>query len=139
MIVLDTNVVSEIMRAVPSPAVIAWLNQQPSDTVYLTSTITAELLFGAARLPSGTRQSQLQTLLNEMLTHDFAGKVLPFDWAASQHYAALCADAQRQGQTIDMGDAQIAAVCLATGAKLATRNSKHFQIAGLAVMNPWDE
>jgi predicted nucleic acid-binding protein len=135
--VLDTNVVSELMRPEPDAAVLAWLNGQPADTQWLNSVVVSELLYGVARLPDGKRRAQLALAVQAMLAEDFAGRVLPFDLEAAVVYADLVAMRERQGQPIDVADAQIAAICLAHGATLATRNTKHFEGVGLTLMNPW--
>jgi predicted nucleic acid-binding protein len=135
--VLDTNVVSELMRTEPDAAVLAWLNDQPADTLWLNSVVVSELLYGVARLPDGKRRAQLALAVQAMLAEDFAGRVLPFDLEAAVVYADLVAMRERQGQPIDVADAQIAAICLAHGATLATRNTKHFEGVGLTLMNPW--
>ncbi len=135
--VLDTNVVSELMRSEPDAAVLAWLNDQPADTLWLNSVVVSELLYGIARLPDGKRRAQLAQAVQAMLAEDFSGRVLPFDLEAAVVYADLVAMRERQGQPVDMADGQIAAICLAHGASLATRNTKHFDGLGLTLLNPW--
>ncbi|WP_310609296.1 type II toxin-antitoxin system VapC family toxin [Limnohabitans sp.] len=135
--VLDTNVVSELMRPEPDVTVLAWLNNQPADTLWLNSVVVSELLYGIARLPDGKRRAQLALAVQAMLAEDFAGCVLPFDLEAAVVYADLVAMRERQRQPIDVADAQIAAICLAHGATLITRNTKHFEGVGLTLMNPW--
>ncbi len=138
MIVLDTNVLSEIMRAKPDPAVLAWLDAQPPDDLWLNSVAAAELLFGVARLPEGAPKQQLALAVSAMLEQDFAGQILSFDLNAASVYAVILAERERIGQTMAMADAQIAAICLSRDATLATRNTRHFEGLGLALMNPWD-
>ena len=138
MIVLDTNVLSEIMRAKPDPAVLAWLDAQPPDDLWLNSVVAAELLFGVARLPEGAPKQQLALAVSAMLEQDFAGQILSFDLNAASVYAVMLAERERIGQTMAMADAQIAAICLSRDATLATRNTRHFEGLGLALMNPWD-
>lgn len=135
--VLDTNVVSELMRPEPDANVLAWLNNQPADTLWLSSVVVSELLYGVARLPDGKRRAQLALAVQAMLAEDFAGCVLPFDLEGAVVYADLVAMRERQGQPIDVADAQIAAICLAHGATLITRNTKHFEGVGLTLTNPW--
>ena len=135
--VLDTNVVSELMRDVPEPKVLAWIDSQNSEQLYLTSTIAAELLHGLARLPAGVRKRNMATELTLLLEQDFANHVLPFDLLSAHHYAELLSSRQAIGKPIAALDAQIAAVCIQHGATLVTRNSKHFQDLGLAVIDPW--
>ena len=137
MIVLDTNVVSELMRPAPNPAVLAWVDAQPDRDLWLCSVAVSELLFGLARLPPGARRAQLTQAFEAMLTEDFSGRVLAFDLPAAVVYADLVAKREREGQPVAMADAQIAATCLAHGAQLATRNVRHFEGLGFAWVNPW--
>ena len=139
MIVLDTNVVSETMRPRPATAVLAWLDRQQTDQLWLTAVNVAELMFGVARLPQGARQLQLADAIGAMLGEDFAGRVLSFDADAAAAYAELAARREQAGRPIAMADAQIAAICLRHGATLATRNAKDFDGLGLSLVNPWDE
>ena len=139
MIVLDTNVVSETMRPRPATAVLAWLDRQQTDQLWLTAVNVAELMFGVARLPQGARQLQLADAIAAMLDEDFAGRVLSFDADAAAAYAELATGRERAGRPIAMADAQIAAICLHHGATLATRNAKDFDGLGLSLVNPWDE
>lgn len=138
MIVLDTNVLSEIMRAKPDPMVLAWLDAQAPEDLWLNSVVAAELLFGVARLPEGARKQRLAQAVSAMLEQDFAGQILSFDLGAASVYAVMLAERERIGQSMAMADAQIAAICLSRDAVLATRNSKHFEGLGLALINPWD-
>lgn len=137
MIVLDTNVVSEIMRPKPEPAVLAWLDAQAADELWLTTIVAAELMYGVARLPDGARKQQLAHAVRSTLEEDFPGRVLPFDLASASIYADLCAQRERAGLKIGMADAQIAATCAAHGAALATRNRAHFEGLGLEIIDPW--
>ena len=136
MIVLDTNVVSEIMRPRPAAAVLAWLDAQAATELWLTSTVAAELMYGVARLPDGARKQQFARSVSGMLERDFSGRVLPFDLAAASLLAELLARRERAGQALALADAQIASVCLVHGATLATRNQQHFEGIGLAIVNP---
>ena len=138
MIVLDTNVVSEMMRPAPHLTVLNWLNAQVADELWLNSIVVSELLFGIARLPSGARKRQLAGTFVAMLEQDFAGRILSFDLEAAVIYAELAAGREAKGRPVAMADAQIAAIGLAQGAKLATRNVKHFDGLGLVLVNPWD-
>lgn len=138
MIVLDTTVLSEVMRAKPEPKVLAWLDAQQPDDLWLNTVVAAELLFGVARLPEGARKQQLALAVSALLEQDFAGQILSFDLSAASVYAVLLAERERIGQSMAMADAQIAAICLSRDAMLATRNTKHFEGLGLALMNPWD-
>ncbi len=137
MIVLDTNVLSEIMRAKPDSALLAWLDAQAPSALWLNSVVAAELLFGVARLPEGARKQQLALAVSAMLEQDFAGQILSFDLSAASVYAVMLAERERIGKSMAMADAQIAAICLSRDAVLATRNTKHFEGLGLTLINPW--
>jgi toxin FitB len=138
LIVLDTNVVSEMMRPAPDATVLNWLNAQVADELWLNSVVVSELLFGIARLPGGARKRQLADTFAAMLSEDFVGRILSFDLEAAVIYAELVAVREAKGRPVAMADAQIAAICLAHGAKLATRNTKHFEGLGLVLVNPWE-
>lgn len=138
MIVLDTNVVSEMMRPVPDAAVLEWMNAQQAGELYLTSMTTAELLYGVARLPSGRRREELAEKVGRLVDELFEGRVLPFDSAASIDYARIASVRERAGNPIGSADAVIAATASAAGADaLATRNVSDFAGTGLSVINPW--
>lgn len=137
MIVLDTNVVSELMRKEPEPRVIEWVDGHPAGDVFLTSVTTAELLYGIARLPDGRRKDSLAAKTQELLLDDFVGQVLAFTVDASTHYADIVITRERQGAPISMADAQIAAICRLYGAVLATRNVRDFAGTGVDVRDPW--
>ena len=137
MIVLDTNVVSELMRPRPATQVLNWLDARMAGDLCLTAVIAAELMFGVARLPDGARKQQLAQAVCAMLEQDFTSRVLPFDLAAASVYAEMVAQREQAGHPIAMADAQIAAICLVHGATLATRNHKHFEGVGLQIVNPW--
>ena len=136
--ILDTNVVSELLRPTPSTQVMQWLNAQSPDDLWLNGVVVSELLFGLARLPAGSRKRQLTEAFAAMLSEDFAGRVLPFDLEAAVIYAELPAGREASGRPVAMADAQIAAICLAHGATLATRNLKHFEGLGLSLVSPWE-
>lgn len=137
MIILDTNVLSELMRAQAAPSVIDWLDRQEPASFAITAVTVAELLYGIARLPDGRRKAGLQEATLQMLDEEFADRVLPFDEDAAVHYAALVSQRERTGRPISMADAQIAAICRHHAATLATRNSKDFEGTGLILANPW--
>lgn len=137
MIVLDTNVLSELVRKRPDPGVLGWLDSFPSDEVATTAITAAELLYGVGRLSPGRRRSALLEAVNALLGEDLQGRVLPFDSAAAEHYAEVVADRERLGRPIGMADAQIAAVCHARGTVLATRNIKDFTDTGVDLVDPW--
>lgn len=137
MILLDTNVVSELMRARPEPRVLSWLDRQVPDRLWLSSVVVAELLSGLARLPAGARQQGLLDAANGLIFEDFGMRVLPFDLEAAAAYAALLAQRERLGRAIAMADAQIAAICQVHRAALATRNTRDFRGADLELIDPW--
>ena len=136
MIVLDTNVVSELMRATPSTEVVAWLRDQPAGSLLTTAVTVAEIRYGLERLPDGRRAAELRRIADETLGA-FAGQVLPFDLDAANRYGVLVAERERAGRPMSALDAQIAAICLSRGASLATRNVKDFAGTGVEVQDPW--
>ncbi|WP_432505493.1 type II toxin-antitoxin system VapC family toxin [Kineococcus arenarius] len=136
MIVLDTNVVSELMRTSPSPGVVAWIEQQPPAEVRTTAVTVAEVRYGIARLPEGRRRNALRAAADEVFSV-FAEQVLPFDAAAAVHYADVVTERENAGTPISGFDAQIAAVCRSHHARLATRNTGDFTDLGLDLVDPW--
>ena len=139
MIVLDTNVLSECMRSRPAPQVLAWLDAQPPASLWLSAISHAEIALGLALMPQSKRQAQLAQAAAEMFDSDFAGRCLPFHADAAEHYARIVAVRTRMGRPISVEDAQIAAIALAHGASLATRNLADFtNIEALTLINPWD-
>lgn len=138
MIVLDTNVVSEMMRVAPEPKVEKWLDAQVTDELWLNSVVIAELMFGAARMPEGAKKGQLSKSIQGTVEEDYAGRILSFDLAAATAYAEIMARCEAKGRPIDMADAQNAAICWVNDARLATRNTKHFEGLGLNLINPWN-
>lgn len=137
MIVLDTNVLSELLRIAADPNVLRWVASQAPGRLYTTAVTRAEMLYGARLLPLGKRQQQLQASLAAMFDEDFASRVLPFDSAAADAYAHIAADRKQVGQPISQFDAQIAAIALANDGDLATRNVGDFKGCGVSVINPW--
>ncbi len=138
MIVLDTTVVSELMRPSPDPRVREWVDRHPAGELWLTSMTVAELLGGAAVLPDGARRRELGRRIGAVLTDVFSGQLLPFDEAAAVFYARVVADRRRAGAPITTADAVIAASCLAAGVSLlATRNVTGFVGTGLRLADPW--
>ena len=139
-VLLDTNVLSELMRPQPSSMVLAWFAQQ-MDTEFYTSAMTqAELLLGVALLPGGKRRDAIAGAVEQMFDQDFVGRCLPFDELAAHEYAALVATRNKVGMPISTEDAQIAAIALRHGLALATRNTKDFRkISELALLDPWTE
>ncbi len=137
MILLDTNVVSEPLRPAPDARLVAWIDAQPLETLFLSSITVAELRAGVALLPRGKRRSGLQDSLETQVLPLFAGRVLPFDLACTQAYAALMANARTSGLAIASADGYIAAIAVANGLAVATRDTGPFEAAGAAVINPW--
>lgn len=137
MIVLDTNVLSELMRSEPSSLVLRWMDGQSPAGLYTTSLSEAEILHGVALLPEGKRRQAIAAAARAMFEEDFASRVLPFGSAAARAYAALAAARRRAGRPIATMDAQIAAVTAAAGARLATRNVADFDGCGVDVIDPW--
>lgn len=138
MIILDTNVISELARKAPNPVVVNWLDNVEASDVALTSVTVAELLYGVARLPAGRRRRELHGRIDELLAEEFGDRILPFDVLAATHYAAIVGDRERGGLQISMADAQIAAICRTWNAGLATRNVRDFVDTGIVLINPWD-
>jgi predicted nucleic acid-binding protein len=136
LVVLDSNVVSELMRTAPEPEVLAWVDRQDAARVCTTSVTVAEVRYGIARLPSGRRQEALWAAADDVFTV-FADRVLPFDATAAVHYADVVVERERAGAPISALDAQIAAVCRVHAAALATRNTADFDGLGLELTDPW--
>lgn len=137
MIVLDTNVLSELLRAIPEPAVARWTASQPLNTLFTTTVTQAEMLYGAKLLASGQRRRQLEEALAALFEEDFAGRVLPFDGDAAVAYAGIAVERKLSGRPISQFDAQIAAIARSRGGYLATRNVGDFAACGLDIINPW--
>jgi predicted nucleic acid-binding protein len=136
MIVLDTNVVSELMRPAPARSVLTWVQEHPGNDLYTTAVTVAEIRYGIARLPEGRRREALHQAAGEIFAA-FPGQVLSFDLAAASTYADVVAQRDRLGIPIDGFDAQIAAICRIHTAALATRNTKDFIDTGITVVDPW--
>lgn len=137
MILIDTNVISDLMRPEPSPAVLTWFGQHSGTDLFLSAVVEAELRRGAALLPAGKRRDRLIAEIDAMISQDFAGRVLPFDSAAARAFAAVFLERQAAGRPISFPDCQIAATARAHGAVMATRNMTDFEGCGLTVVNPW--
>lgn len=136
MIVVDTNVTSELMKPSPSTAVTTWVRNRGAADLYTTSITIAEVLYGIERLPAGRRKDQLKTTTKDVFSA-FADHLLAFDATAAVEYAGLVSSRERTGAPIDGFDAQIAAICRVHGATLATRNAKDFQDTGIDIVDPW--
>ena len=137
MILLDTNVISEMMRPKPAPVVSAWLDQNPEEDLWTASVVLAELLSGIDLMPVGRKQSALRESIESMITEDFRGQILKFDLPAARHYGRILALRQKMGRPIREMDALIAATALANGATLATRNTSDFENCGVQLIDPW--
>lgn len=137
MIILDTNVVSELSAPVPSPNVIAWIASQPATDLYITSVIEAEILAGSERMPQGRRRSQVAAANARVINEVLGGRVLPFDRNAARHYAQIRAHRERIGHPIGRMDCMIAAIAQAHQAAVATRDTGGFAHCGIPLINPW--
>ena len=136
MIVLDTNVVSEAIKPEPNPSVLAWLDAQAAETLFISSITVAELLFGIGALPDGRRKDLLATRIDGLLDQ-FVGRVLHFDTTAARRYADLAVKARAAGQGFPTPDGYIAGIAAAHGFSVASRDTSAFNAAGLAVIDPW--
>lgn len=137
MIILDTNVISELMRPTPDPGVLAWVAAQPRGLLHTTRINQAEILYGIAALPAGRRRTRLAEAAQAMFAEDFSGRILPFGEAAALHFPEIVTARRRAGTPIEGFDALIAATTLAAAAQLATRDVTGFSGCGLTLINPW--
>lgn len=138
MILLDTNVVSELMRPSPDPAVETWVAEQAAASLFLSAISEAELRYGVAMMPPSKRREAIAAEIEGILTEDFAGRVLPFDSEAARAYAAIAADRRAAGRPTSQSDCQIAAIARARGAVVATRNVGDFEGCGIGLIDPWN-
>ena len=134
---LDTNVLSELLRAAPEPAVLAWFAAQPAETLFTSAVTQAEMMLGARLLPSGKWRTALEAAMRAMFDEDFAGRVLPFDSGAVAAYVDIVATRRATGRPISQFDAQIATIARHRRARLATRNVGDFEGCGVVVVDPW--
>ena len=139
MIILDTNVLSELMKPKPSPRVMAWTAKQPATQLFTTTITQAEIFFGIEVLSKGKRREALFEAAESMFGEDFAGRILVFDSDAAQAFSTIAAHRRALGKPISHADAQIAAIVQVHGAKLATRNVADFQDCGIDITDPWSE
>jgi predicted nucleic acid-binding protein len=137
VIILDTNVLSALMRKVPDADVVGWLDRQPSASVWITSITLFEARLGIALLPDGKRRRTLTSDFGRLLEEDLENRVLDFDTGAANEAAELAARRQRAERPIDIRDTQIAGIALARHATLATRNTRHFADLEINVIDPW--
>ena len=138
MIILDTNVISELWKIEPNPNVLTWIDAQAVETLYLSTITVAELRYGIATMPEGKRRTIYQERLEHEVLPTFAGRVLPFDLEASQAYSDLMARARARGKAIGKADGYIAATAAAHSLAVATRDTSPFQAAELNIINPWE-
>jgi len=137
MIILDTNVLSEVMKPAPDAEVLAWMAAQPAANLYTTSITQAEILHGLMLLPAGRRRRALEAAATSMFTEDFGGRILGFGTDAAPPYARIASERRRAGRPISHFDAQIAAIACSTGAAVATRNLRDFDGCGVTLVDPW--
>ena len=139
MILIDTNVISELMRAEPAQLVLDWFGKHDAADLFILAVTEAELRTGVAILPKGQRRDRLQSAINAVIDQDFRGRVLPFDSLAAKAYAEIAAQCRASGRPIAEADCQIAAIARAANAPIATRNVKDFDGCGVRVINPWND
>lgn len=137
MIILDTNVISALMQQQPDPHVVAWLDDQPAESIWISSITVFEARYGIALLASGQRKEMLQERFDQLVQEDLGNRVLQFDANAAGQAAQLAAQRKERGRPVDMRDTFIAGIALARRATLATRNHRHFDDLSITVVNPW--
>lgn len=138
MIILDTNVLSALMRGAHEAQVVAWLDRQPAESVWITSVTLFEARLGLALLPKGRRRQTLEEAFATVVDEDLDNRILDFDSAAAIAAASLAAERQRAGRQVDIRDTQIAGIAIARHAALATRNVRHFRDLNVPVIDPWE-
>jgi predicted nucleic acid-binding protein len=137
MFLIDTNVISELMRATPAPSVLSWFSTQDPSTLYLSAVTEAELRTGIAILPAGQRREGLKVALDATIAEDFEGRILPFDTDAAKTYAEIASMRRAAGRPIADADCQIAAIARASRAIVATRNLRDYEGCGVDSVDPW--
>lgn len=138
MTILDTNVISELMRPDPDPTVLDWSFRQRKGEMFTTAVSEAEVRYGVARLPAGARRTELHHAADRIFAGLLRDRILSFDSDAARRFADIMAERRRAGHTIAVADAQIAGIVTSRGATLATRNTRDFRDCGVPVVNPWD-
>lgn len=138
MIILDTNIISEMMKAHPEARVIQWMDQQKSTQLFISTITVAEITYGLCALPDGKRRTQLERAFNKTIQLAFAGRFLSFDFTAAGWYGKIMAARKISGRPLSVPDGQIAAIACAQGFALATRNGRDFIDCGLEIINPFD-
>jgi predicted nucleic acid-binding protein len=139
VILLDTNVLSALMRRRPDPVVVAWLDSQAQESVWTTAVTVFEIRYGIDLLPVGRRRRALEAAFDAMLRDDLGGRVAAFDGSAAEEAAKLANRRLRAGRSVDFRDTQIFGIALARRADVATGNVRHFEGLGLSVINPWEQ
>jgi predicted nucleic acid-binding protein len=139
LIILDTNVLSAVMRSETDPVVVAWLDRQPPESLWTTAITVFEIEMGIRLLTEGRRRTILEHAFRRALTDDLDGRVLPFETDAALAAAKLAADRQRLGRVVDFRDTQIAGIAIARRASIATRNTRHFSGLPVEIIDPWDD
>lgn len=137
MIILDTNVLSELMKAGPAASVVEWATSQPTSRLFITAVTQGEILYGIGLLPKGKRRDRIAHAAKAMFAEDFNDRILAFNSDAAAAYADIAVARRRQGRPISQFDAQIAAIARSSGAALATRNVGDFEGCGIELVNPW--
>lgn len=137
MILLDTCVISALMRPQDNRPVVAWLDRQSSVSIWTTAVTVLEVRFGLLTMPDGRRRAKFEQAFAGLLHQDMEGRIVAFDLAAAEAAATLAAERQRKGRPIDVRDTQIAGIALARRATIATRNAKHFGDLSVPVIDPW--
>jgi len=138
MIILDTNVLSELMKPKPDTSVVCWIGKYPVTSLFITTLTQAEILYGLEILPAGKRRTALKKAATSMFEHDFTGRILSFDTDAAPLFATIAAKRRAIGRPISQIDTQIAAIVLSHSATLATRNVDDFEECGIDITNPWE-
>jgi toxin FitB len=139
MTILDTNVLSEVLKPEPSKVVFNWLAAQEQWSTFTTAVTKAEILYGLSLLPAGKKRTRLSAAIERMFDEEFEGRILPFDENAAREYATIAAGPATKGRPISQFDAQIAAIARSHRAVLATRNVTDFEGCGIDIVNPWAE
>ena len=137
MILIDTNVLSALMRREPDRAVMAWLDAQPPESIWTTAITVFEIRYGLEILPDGRRRKALEEAFDKALAEDFDGRVLAFDQAAADAAALIAARQREAGRPVEIRDVQIAGIAASRKAALATGNTRHFQDTGITLIDPW--
>lgn len=138
MILLDTNVISELMKKSPAPSVLNWINQQQNTELIISSITIAEITYGLQTLPLGKRRTALELAFEQAIDEAFHHHILAFDESAAHFYGKIMGNKKQLGQPMSLFDGQIAAIALAQNAHLATRNINDFMSCGLTLINPFD-